>query len=278
MAVIALMLMLGACGTAVDQVATTATPSPTTTVTETSTGHAVDRIVAGATDGWLQLPFTFAAEGEGTDEVGTVSIDGGTGTVTIGGQPLAAVVYQRQEWPAFGYVVFQTLAVAPDRWYALWLYCEGPDLRSIYFEGTDGTTMTFEDATGTCSDELMPSRPNVFLPAVDMPLPDLVAGYSIAGADVSLEGATPGSVVLGGIPFDLFVFADVDCTTACGEPPGWRELHAILRDRAGGRAGFAIFYLFQPGDPVLVTYSLMLPDLSDPSGTTSLEAMFSVAD
>ena len=65
-------------------------------------------------------------------------------------------------------------------------------------------------------------------------------------------------------------FEDVDCT-ACGQG-GWHEIHTLLWDPAGARLCFAIFYLFQPGDPVLLTYSLTLPDLSDPAGSTQLDA------
>ena len=43
---------------------------------------------------------------------------------------------------------------------------------------------------------------------------------------------------------------------------------------AGVVACFAIFYLFAPGQPLLVEYSLTLPDLSDPAGVTKLDATF----
>ncbi len=47
----------------------------------------------------------------------------------------------------------------------------------------------------------------------------------------------------------------------------------MLYDQANGRACFAIFYMF-PDRPsqVDLTYSLTLPDLSDPAGYTSFDA------
>jgi hypothetical protein len=72
---------------------------------------------------------------------------------------------------------------------------------------------------------------------------------------------------MGGVTFAVFAFNSVDCTMTCGNN-AWREVHAVLWDRAGARAAFAIFYLDRSSTFVTVAYALTLPDLSDPTGAT----------
>ena len=97
----------------------------------------------------------------------------------------------------------------------------------------------------------------------------LVGGFTVDGPLVHFDGAAPGSITLGAA-LSFNPFGVVDCSEICGTP-GWWELHAVLWDEAALRACFAILYLFTNGDPMLVTYSLTLPDLSDPAGETELE-------
>jgi hypothetical protein len=72
----------------------------------------------------------------------------------------------------------------------------------------------------------------------------------------------------------LIPFESVDCS-ACGGA-GWWELHSLLYDPDRQRACFGIFYM-APGatDRVDLTYSITLPDLSDPARFTPFDAEWS---
>jgi hypothetical protein len=234
-------------------------------------GAPAEHIVAGATDGVLAEPFTFGATGQGSVDIGAVSIATGAGTVHIGPHDVSAVVYERQ--PFGQWTLYQALAVEPDRLWVLWFYCNQGALEYVYFEGTDGTPIHYEQASGTCAEQGASSAVHAVLPAIDMPQPSLLAGYTIQGKDIELDGAKPGHVTLGAQSLVVLAFDDVDCTQKCGSP-GWREVHTLLWDAAAKRVCFAIIYLFQPGQPVLIEYSLTVPDLSDPAGQTQLDATF----
>lgn len=240
----------------------------------TDAGVPDDRIVVRATEGTLSLPFTLTVDGSGTERIGDVLLDEGVGDVGIDGTPIAAAVHERQPWPGFDWILFQTLVVREDAIFVLWLYCRDGALEWIYYEGTDGTPMTVEAASGTCVDTPDPVDAAVSFPAVDMPFPPLVGGFTIEGADVSLASAAPGEVRLGATAFTLLVWSTVDCTVECGVP-GWWELHALMWDRAG-RACFGIYYLFDAEPTIHLTYSLSLPDLGDPAGDLDLEATWSL--
>jgi hypothetical protein len=108
-----------------------------------------------------------------------------------------------------------------------------------------------------------------------MPLPPLFPGYAIDGASIQYDGTAPGTVTLGTTSVAFLPFGEVDCTRVCGTP-GWRELHAVLWDQQAMRACSSILYLFEPGQPLLLTYSLTLPDLTDIAGQTQLDATWSL--
>jgi hypothetical protein len=225
-------------------------------------------IAIDGTNGTLALPFTFSAQGSGVSFVGSASIDQGAGTVQLGNQTLPVVVYERQ--PFEDYFLYQALAVAGDRLYVLWFYCLGGELLGIYYEGTDGTAITTEAATGACAESESPSMATVQLPGLAMPYPQVLPGTTFSGPDIHYDGLTSGWAAIQGTTYGLVPFGEVDCSL-CGEPP-WFEVHALLWD--GERVCFAIFYLIE-GEPLLVTYVLCLPDLTDPIGSTLMEATFS---
>jgi hypothetical protein len=224
-----------------------------------------------ATDAELALPFEFGATGQGSQDIGVVSISGDTGVVRVMGDDVPVVAYERQ--PFGQWTLYQVLGVQPDRLWVMWMYCNQGELQYIYLEGTDGTPMHYEQASGTCDEALDGTAAKVAFPAVDMAYPAPLAGYTIAGADISLPGAAPGTITLGGVDYVLLAFEDVDCTEKCGAP-GWREIHTLLWDAPAQRLCFAIIYLFQPGQDLLVEYSLTIPDLTDPAGQTKLPASF----
>lgn len=230
-------------------------------------GGLPERIVADATEGELSLPFRVTIDGQGSGFLGAIHL-APSGTIALGGETFAAVTYEKQ--PFFQYTLYQTMAVRGDRLFLVWTYCEMGEVIGAYYEGTDGTALTYEPGSGTCSDELdAPSIEAVSLPAIDMPLPQLIDGYFADGPNVHLEGATPGWVRLGE-ELVVLPFEEVDCS-ACGDP-GWRELHTLLWSPEAARVCFAIFYFSSEGDPLVVAYSLTLPDLSDPAGDMELSA------
>jgi hypothetical protein len=231
-----------------------------------------DRIKVGATRGQLALPFSLDADGEGNGPIGSIAVTDDTGTIEIDGASLPFVAYERQ--PFSPYVLYQGLAVASDRIYALWLYCLEGQLAYVYFEGTDGTPIDYVTVAGSCNGTETASTADVALPAIDMQLPPLLDGYAIDGPNVHLASGQPGTIDFGGgDPLTILAFDEVDCSR-CGAA-GWREVHTLLWDPMALRICFAIIYLFEPGDPILVTYSLTLPTLTDPAGNTKLDATWS---
>jgi hypothetical protein len=222
-----------------------------------------------ATDATLALAFSATAEGSGTKVIGNIHLDGDVGTVEIHGKMLPAVVYEKQ--PFAPYVLYQTLIVDDAALYVSWVYCLNGKIDTVYYEGTDGTTIAEEPATGTCSDMAVATSVHVTLPAADVTAPALLPGWQLDGPDIHYDGVSPGTVNLGE-ELTLLPFGTVDCSQ-CGSG-GWFELHSLLWDPTQKRLCFAIIYVFKPGTPLQMTYSLTLPDLSDPAGTTSLTATF----
>jgi len=232
---------------------------------------AATHVIVDETAGSLELPFTFDAEGSGTDRVGAIEVSGGLAAIEVDGEAWIGVAYEHQDWSAFGYDTFQVLLVAPDHWVVLWIYCQGSELTDLYFEVSDGSPLAYEPASGACTLVDEPDTVDVALPAVDMHVDQLVAGYRVLGDDLQIDGPAPGALRLGPTEMHVLAFRDVDCSAECGAP-GWYELHAVLWDPVGSRACFGIFYLFLDDQPVLLTYSLTLPDLTDPAGETQLDA------
>jgi len=229
-----------------------------------------------ATDGPLDLDFNVAITGEGQNRVGSVSILNSRGAVEIRGTSFDVVTYEMQPWDSFGLTLFQTLAVNQEEWYVIWFYCEDNVLTGIYSEGVHGDAIAYEAATGTCSFGSTPTRVQVQLPATSMLGPRPERGFSFSGGtELSLAEGGYGLVQLGSQQLTIMPFERVDCLATCGDP-GWWELHAILYDAANQRACFGIFYMFpdRPNDVVL-TYSLTLPDLTDPVGYRTFTANWS---
>jgi hypothetical protein len=230
------------------------------------------RIGIPATMGTLATGTDFSINGTGDGaRIGAFAISHGLGTLQLDGKTVPAVVYEKQP---FGMVnLFQTLAVESDRLWVLWLYCSISDnsLSDIYFETTDGTSITRTGGSGTCQDmnAMVPVSPA--FPALDLALPSLIAGYTISGARVMLDGAMPGSVQIGTSTLTVLAFNTVDCRSCA--MPGWTELHSLLWDPVQAQLCFAIFYL-EAADPthVKLAYSLTLPSLTEPAGNLTLVA------
>jgi hypothetical protein len=231
-------------------------------------GGGLSNIVVAATDASITLDFDVAITGSGTSFVGDIDVQGATGTAVLDGETFSVLAYERQ--PFAEYVLYQMLAVSTDRWFVVWAYCVGTDLTYFYFEGTDGTALDYESASGVCAEAPGPIEVEVQFPSVDMPIPNLYEGFTIDGPAVQVPSGAPGTVDLG-VVHTVLPFEAVDCTVDCGAP-GWRELHTLLWDQVSGRVCFGIFYLFEDDPEILLAYSLTLPDLSDPAGDVALPA------
>jgi hypothetical protein len=211
-----------------------------------------------ATEGELALRFSVSVDGKGASSVGPIDLPGGAGTVWVDGEPHDAVVHERQMFPTYN--LYQVLATRPEVWRFLWLYCRPGRLTDVYVEGTDGTCMRHETATGRCDESEHDSRVTVRLPAADMPVPPALNGFAVSGPDVALEGGRAGVLRVGSTVYTAVPFCDVDCTVACG-PPGWREVHLLLVDQDRLAAGLGVLYLYPLQREVELAWALTLPDL-----------------
>jgi len=228
------------------------------------------------TEKTIPLGFSVSVTGAGKKGIGAIAVKNDVGTIAIAGTTYPVLTYEHQAWPSQGYDLYQGLAVGKDRLFLLWFYCEGPKLSYIYYEGTDGTKIDYETAAAgsTCDQSGAPVSPLVAFPAVEMAVPPLVSTFTVDGPQVSIPPGKPGALTLGPLALEVYPFDVVDCTKDCGTP-GWWELHSLLWDPKTSRLCFAIFYLMVGQTGTQVTYSLTLPDLSDPVGTTNLTATWS---
>jgi hypothetical protein len=203
------------------------------------------------------LPFGAAIEGAAmgwTDApglIGAVSIAGGAGTVEVDGAVHTVALDAIHPWPEHGMTLYQGLVTLPDRLYLVWFYCADGNLFTVYAEGTDGTPLTYQPATGTCA-ELGASPVTIELPAMDMPAPPLEGSFTIEGADAVVDGAAPGWVIAGDRSLAMYGFQRVDCA-GCSTP-GWQELHGLFWDDPAQALHIGSLYLHDGGAVQLVTW------------------------
>lgn len=224
-------------------------------------------IQGAATDGTLTQSYGVTINGHGAGPFGQLTISGNVGTVVYQGRSVPAVVYEEIPFPAANnQTLYQVLAVDVDRWIVAWAYCGSGRLTTIWYETTDGTAGTFENATGNCSSDAIVTDSLVRFDAFDLPFPALVSGFSIDGANVRFDGMHPGTATFGSKDWTFHPFGQVDCSMDCGTPAWW-ELHSVLVDESTGRNCFGIFYLSEDvTNEVQLSYMLCLPTLDDPTG------------
>ena len=104
-------------------------------------------------------------------------------------------------------------------------------------------TVSPVDASGTCTVGAATVTEKLPLPAIDLPFPAAVKGYSIKGTDISLRTDGTGDVRTLGREWNLYPFNVVDCSECA--TPGWFELHSLMWNAAAKRVCFGIFYLDQ---------------------------------
>lgn len=223
-----------------------------------------------STVGDMELPFGINVTGAGSSRVDSISVLNAGGQFQILDRTTDGAVYQRIEWPEVNRDLYQTLAVTTDAIYVLWFYCAGSQLEELWVEGTDGTRLAWEPATGSCTYSAEPSSRLIELPAIEMPWPEDPSGFQLDGELLQLDGARPGRVTIDGVEMMLLPFERVNCASC--PPMGWYELHALLWDEAAQRLCFGIFYLWRDNPGTIdFAYGFCLPDLQ-PLETTTFAA------
>lgn len=228
-----------------------------------------DGISLPVTQALVDVEFTVDVAGQGTERVGPIQISQNLGSVSVDGQSVAIFAQDYTYWETAHADVFQLVGATSDRLYSFYLYCDPTGkLTHIWHETTDGRGMFGESASGTCALSQTASRSSVSLPAVSMPPPPVVRGFTLHGAQLALEDGLPGWIYLEGRKLTLYPFASVNCTD-CDTSSGWWELHSIIWDAEARQATLGVLYL-NPTMPGLVTleYTLMLPYLARPGRGT----------
>ncbi|MCE9575815.1 MAG: hypothetical protein K8W52_21880 [Deltaproteobacteria bacterium] len=243
---------------------------------------AVDAEVSGfpatltlpASSATITQAFAATITGAAGAPVGAVALAANTGTVGLDGTTLA-FVYEEQPFPP--YTLYQGFAIGAARWDVFWAYCMNAALVDVYDEGVGAPRLFERAATGSCDLPMTTTTTTVALPAITIPAPTPLAGYTVEGPAIAVHHDGTGWLRIDGAQLPLIVFGDVDCSTVCGGA-GWHELHTVFWDAAAQRVIVAIIYLEadRPGE-VLITYGRALPDLSDPIGRRTLTATWTIS-
>jgi hypothetical protein len=218
--------------------------------------------------------------GNGSGALGAISIAHGVGTITFQGTPVDAFYFTGSAVPLGTDAGpdsslaqerdLEIVAVAPDRIILAWITCYEGDLAYVYYETTDGVASSkSQPASGTCAVTGSPYAEAVSLPALSMPAPALVSGFTITGPQLSFDGASAGQSSFDGATWAMYPFHVIDCT-ACASP-GWYELHSIFWSASQGAACAGILYL-QESSPsqVELAYLICLPSLTSPISSDQL--------
>lgn len=252
------------------------TPAAETAKADAGAETSATQIELPATQGSWQASGDLTVAGRGSGELGAISLTHGVGTITFHGAPAAAIYFVGSAVPlgtdagaadsalADEYD-FEIVAEQEGRLIAAWLTCYKGTLAYVYYESTDGLASTkSQSASGTCTFlDNQPTTETPAWPALSLPFPSVVSGFTVTGADLTFDGKGPGTIALNGAQWALYPFHTIDCT-ACATP-GWWELHSILWDPKGPGACLGILYL-QKSAPTSVelAYLMCFPDVTSP--------------
>jgi hypothetical protein len=214
-------------------------------------------------------------DGTGAAELGAIAITHGVGTIQFHGETTPAFFYTSTSTPpgtgdggAFtGERDFEIVGMTPDRAVLAWITCANDtNLAFVYYESTDGIASTAElPAKGTCSSVTQSTDESVSLPAMSIPPPKVVSGFTISGPSIAFDGANPGTATFASTSWTLYPFNVIDCTTCAS--PGWFELHSLFWEPSTQTISLAIIYLEQASpNSVALAYLVRLPQLDDPIG------------
>jgi len=214
-------------------------------------------------------------QGTGAGDFDSVSITHGVGTIGFRGETMPAFFFTSTSTPtgtsndggAFSNDRdFEIVAAAPDRFVLAWITCSNTtDLTFVFYESTDGFDSATElTAHGTCSDAVTNVDESIALPAVNIPPPSVVPGFTIdGGSTLSFDGANAGSAELANATWSMYPFNVIDCSNCA--TPGWYELHTLFWNAANQSAALGILYLeaAHPGS-VTLAYAIALPSFTTP--------------
>ena len=233
-------------------------------------GLASERIAIDGTDR-EELLIDLELNGFGKEFAGNVQLKHGVGTVELGCQTLPVAVYGSSANSEVIY--YYALAARDDRLYNLAFACASSNLLYFWYESTDGTRFTTDALKGTCIETSAPTPSRVSFPAVDMPLPRTVTGWSIEGSEITLGRDGKGSLLLDGVSREIFTLDAVQCTQDC-EADDWSQLRTLLWDRAGRRLSYSVISL-RGTNSVSVLPQITLPGFQPDDTWRRLTATFS---
>jgi hypothetical protein len=228
--------------------------------------------VAAAQGSWVADEDVTLA-GSGSGDLGAIAIAHGLGSITFQGTDVAAFYFVGSAVPLADAGAdsalaqerdLELVAVQGDRVILAWVTCYDGDLAYVYYETTDGLASSKSaPASGTCAivDQATPEA--VRLPALSMPAPALVPGFTITGPQLSFDATAPGHATFGGTTWSMYPFHAIDCS-ACTSP-GWYELHSLFWDPTKRAACVGILYLQESTTTeVELAYLVCLPDVTSP--------------
>ena len=150
------------------------------------------------THGRINVPYTLQASGHGESVIGAIAIMDGAGTIEINGKVRQAFTHEQQAWDIYNLTLYQTIAVDDTSWFVLWLYCNTQNqLQTVYYEGTDGTAMAYEAASGSCVGSKTPSTIAIDLPKTNLNV-QLAHGFVASAPGLKFGDGMPGTVLIGG--------------------------------------------------------------------------------
>ena len=228
-----------------------------------------------ATQGTWTVAEDVTFQGKGAGDLGAIDITHGVGTIQFHGESTPVFFYTSTSVPTgtgdagqfSGERDFEIVGMTADRAVLAWITCDnGTKLTWIYYESTDGLATKSElAATGTCSTTTQTTDEAVSLPALSIPPPTVVSGFTIDGASIAFDGTQPGTASFAGTSWTMYPFNVIDCTTCA--TPGWFELHSLFWEPGAQTISLAIVYL-EAANPnsVALAYLIRLPQLDDPIG------------
>jgi len=212
------------------------------------------RLSVPARDGVAAASFNLDVAALGSGDVRSIAITGNRGQVSYHGQSVDFLVHQRIPYPGTR-VLFQGFgSVAGDgrTLHFMWLYCDGGRLATVYYE-TTSSAGAYARIEGTCNETADFVQVPTHLSALDLEVPHLACGFSIASQDgsISLGVSGPGTMLDDlGTPRTALVFNILDCRDGCDARSlglSWFELHVLLWDPSKPVLDYGMLYLFTSG-------------------------------
>lgn len=224
-----------------------------------------ERILVDSTDHEVSL-IDLQVEANGGDFIGAVHISHGVGTMEVSCKTLRVAIRRKSSSSAVDY--YYALAVARDRFYDIGFQCQDGRTTSVTYRGTDGTPDSTDSIVGSCGEALGTVSAIVQFPAIDMPVPHPVTGYTIDGAEISLASDGTGTVVLDSISNDLLVYSDWRGTN-------WAQLYVLIRDPSRTHLSDAVINMRSTGSIILFE-AITLPGFQDEIGSHLLTATYTL--